>query len=185
MYSKIKNSLFVCLLFLATNIVAQQSIYTVSTARNKQDIKQEFPFDIKLKTMDKKETSTDKVFKTNGKPLVVVFWLTTCFPCRMELDALKAKYPVWKKETPFELVALSYDFPHNEENIYKRVQEEQWPFATYWDFNKEFGSVLPGELNGLPQVFVFDGQGKLVYQKRKYMPGDEDILYAKVKEFSK
>jgi thiol-disulfide isomerase/thioredoxin len=176
----------IVMLCLLTPIVGvAQTTYYTSTAREKSKIKQDFPYDIALKTMDKKITHTDTVFKTNGKPLVVMFWLTTCFPCRMELQAVKEKYPTWKKETDFELIALSYDFPGKEEAIYQRVKEEQWPFPVYWDFNKEFGSVLPGELNGLPQVFVFDKDGKLVYQKRKYTPGDEDTLYAKVKELAK
>lgn len=170
---------------LSLNTGVAQNIYAVSTARDKSVIKKEFPYDITLKAMDKTTTTSDKAFKTNGKPLIVAFWLTTCFPCRMELQAIKEKYPAWKKETDFEFLAISYDFLRNEENIYQRVKEEQWPFTALWDINKEFGSVLPGELNGLPQVFVFDKDGKLVYQKRKYMPGDEDILYAKVKELQK
>ncbi len=181
---KILNIIAIFVLSLPMIGIAQTNYY-VSTAREKSKIKQEFPYDIALKGMDKSTTRTDTVFKTNGKPLVVMFWLTTCFPCRMELQAIKEKYPAWKKETDFELIAMSYDFPRNEEAIYQRVKEEQWPFPVYWDFNKEFGSVLPGELNGLPQVFVFDKDGKLVYQKRKYTPGDEETLYAKVKELVK
>jgi peroxiredoxin len=181
---KIIKNIALFIFALSLNVSVAQTMYSVSTARDKSLMKLDFPYDITFKTMDKTTTTSDKAFRTNGKPLIVMFWLTTCFPCRMELQAIKEKYPTWKKETDFELLAVSYDFPRNEENIYQFVKEQQWPFTTLWDINKEFGTVLPGGLNGLPQVFLFDKDGKLVYQKRKYMPGDEDILYAKVKELN-
>ncbi|MEY4902795.1 MAG: hypothetical protein RLZZ292_610 [Bacteroidota bacterium] len=158
--------------------------YYVSTARQKDKMKQDFPYDIDLKTTEGTLINSSKLFQVKDKPLVVLFWLTTCYPCRMELQAIKDKYDAWQKETKFSMIALSYDFPHNYDNFVKRVKEEGWQFEAYNDVNKEFGEVLPGELNGLPQVFVFDKDGKIAYHKRKYMPGDEDILYAKVKELS-
>ena len=45
--------------------------------------------------------------------------------------------------------------------------------------------VMPAGLNGLPQVFVFDKDGTIVYHKRKYKPGDEDVLFEKVKALAK
>ncbi len=158
--------------------------YYVSTARQKDKMKQDFPYDIDLKTTEGTLVNTSKIFQAKDKPLVVLFWLTTCYPCRMELQAIKEKYDAWQKETKFSMIALSYDFPQNYDNFVKRVKEEGWKFEAYNDVNKEFGEVLPGELNGLPQVFVFDKDGKIAYHKRKYVPGDEDVLYAKVKELA-
>ena len=62
---------------------------------------------------------------------------------------------------------------------------EKWAWETFHDVRKEFGSVLPGELNGLPQVFIFDKNGEIAYQKRKYYPGDEDVLFKKIVEMNK
>jgi cytochrome c biogenesis protein CcmG, thiol:disulfide interchange protein DsbE len=195
---KIHTTNTIILLFLlatcATAVQAQtptptvsptpNTTYYVSTARQKDKMKQDFPYDIDLKTTEGTLINSSKLFQVKDKPLVVLFWLTTCYPCRMELQAIKDKYDAWQKETKFSMIALSYDFPHNYDNFVKRVKEEGWQFEAYNDVNKEFGEVLPGELNGLPQVFVFDKDGKIAYHKRKYMPGDEDILYAKVKELA-
>ena len=41
---------------------------------------------------------------------------------------------------------------------------------------------MPGRLNGLPQVFLLDKNGEIVYHKRKYLPGDEDKLFEAIKE---
>jgi hypothetical protein len=41
---------------------------------------------------------------------------------------------------------------------------------------------MPGELNGLPQVFIFDKNGKLAYRHKGFRPGDEVELFEKIKE---
>ena len=45
--------------------------------------------------------------------------------------------------------------------------------------------VMPGELNGLPQIFILDEKGNTVYHHKRYIPGDEDELFAKIKELNK
>ncbi len=144
-------------------------------------IKSDYPYNIDLKTADGKMVNSSEVFKQNGKPSVVLFWLTTCYPCRMELKAIKEKFPQWQKEADFNLYAISTDFPKNAEQFVKRVKNSGWTFEAYHDINRQFMKVMPGGLNGLPQVFVFDKKGNIVYHKRKYKPGDENVLFRKVK----
>lgn len=148
-------------------------------------IASDYPYNIDLKSMDGKILNSSEVLKQNGKPSVVMFWLTTCYPCGMELKAIQEKFPQWQKEADFNLYAISTDFSKNAEKIGKRVEAGGWDFEVYHDFNRQFMGVMPGGLNGLPQVFVFDKKGDIVYHKRKYSPGDEDTLFAKVKELAK
>lgn len=155
--------------------------YIMETSRSKSEINQNYPFDIDLKTADGEVFNSAEILKSNGKPTVVLFWLTTCVPCRYELKAIDGKYENWKKEADFNLVAISTDFQKNYESFVKRVNESGWKWDTYNDVNREFRQVLPGELNGLPQTFIFDKDGKIVYHKRKYRSGDEDMLFEKVK----
>ncbi|MEM1123340.1 MAG: TlpA disulfide reductase family protein, partial [Bacteroidota bacterium] len=145
----------------------------------------DFPYNIDLKTAEGQVLNSSKVFKQNGKPSVVMFWLTTCYPCGLELNAIKEKFPQWQEEADFNLYAVSTDFPKNAGKFVTRVKSGGWDFEAYHDFNREFMKVMPGSLNGLPQVFVFDKKGDIVYHKRKYKPGDEDVLFAKVKELAK
>lgn len=144
-------------------------------------IKTEFPYNIDLKTADGKVINSSKVFKQNGKPTILMFWLTTCYPCRMELNAIKKKFPQWQEAADFNMYAISTDFSKNYGNFCKRVEESGWKWEAYNDVNRQFRNVMPGGLNGLPQVFVFDKNGDIVYHKRKYRPGDEDTLFEKVK----
>lgn len=172
--------LILILCFTCTLAFSQQM--SMATARPSDQIEKKFPYNIDLKDVNGKVFNTAKLFKKHKEPLVVVFWLTTCFPCRMEIEAYQKKYEQWKKDAKFRMVVISYDFPQNYDNYVKRVADEKWQWETFNDMRKEFGSVLPGELNGLPQVFIFDKNGEISYQKRKYYPGDEDVLFQKIVE---
>ncbi len=154
-----------------------------STSRQKAEVNQVFPYDIDLKDADGKVVNTSSLLK-GDKPTILLFWLTTCFPCKIEMKAIKAKYPQWKEETDFRLVAISTDFMKNEAAFQKMAKEKGWEWEVYHDFNREFRHVMPGALNGLPQTFIVDTNGEVVYHKRKYSTGDEDKLYAKVKELA-
>lgn len=136
-----------------------------------------FPFaGITFTAPDSTTTVTaDKVLKT-GKPTVLAFWLTTCGPCQMELAAYAKQYADWQKEMDFQLFAISTDFRKNFRRIAVRAQEGGWPFPVWWDADRVFMNYLPGGLNGLPQVFLFDQKGKLVWHHRRYAPGQEALL---------
>lgn len=155
-----------------------------STSRPKSQVAAEFPYDIDLKDATGKVVNSSKLLK-GKKPTILLFWLTTCYPCKIEIAAIKKKYADWAKETDFRLVAVSTDFMKNEEAFKKMATQDGWDWEVYHDFNREFRHVMPGGLNGLPQTFVLDQNGEIVYHKRKYSTGDEDILYAKVKELAK
>lgn len=157
------------------------SNYIVSTSRKRDEIEQNFPYDIALRRADGSETNSAEILKKNGKPTILLFWLTTCYPCKIEMKAIKEKFPKWRSETDFNLVAISTDFEKNYGKFQEMVKANKWGWKTYHDFNREFRYVMPGELNGLPQTFIIDKDGEIVYHKRKYSSGDEDKLYAKVK----
>ena len=150
--------------------------------RQPNEVNKVFPFDIALKDTTGTIYNSADVLKTKDKPIVLVFWLTTCGPCLVEMSAYKAKYEDWKKEADFRIIAISTDFPQNAENYVKRTKQAEWPFESYHDYQRNFGMVMPGELNGLPQVFIVDNKGTILYHHRRYMPGDENELFAEIKK---
>lgn len=158
--------------------------YAANRARSKAEIQNAYPYDIDLKDASSKTVKSDQILAKNDKPTVLLFWLTTCFPCSMEMKAIKEKYASWQNEADFNLYAISTDFESNFPKFITKVEENKWPWETYNDVNREFRQILPGGLNGLPQTFVIDKDGEIAYHKRKYKPGDEDILFAKVKELA-
>jgi cytochrome c biogenesis protein CcmG, thiol:disulfide interchange protein DsbE len=175
----------VVLLFLFFSLgksYTQAVIEMPREARQDNDIVKTFPYNIELYDIKNDVYNSAELFKKKKKPLVLMFWLTTCGPCRMELTAIKGKYSTWKKDKDFDMVAISTDFAENHQNFIDRVTKEAWPFPAYRDVRREFSSVLPGGLNGLPQLFIFDTNGNIVYHKKRYIPGDEDAIFEKVKE---
>ncbi len=160
---------------------AKQERIIVESPRPKKEIDSRFPFDISLKMADENRFSSTNVLAPDGKPVVLLFWLTTCYPCRLEMTAIAKEYERWQQEADFKLVAISTDFPQNYSKFADRVQKSNWPWETYLDIRREFRYVLPGGLNGLPQTFVFNPKGEIVYHKRKYSPGDEHALFEQIK----
>jgi len=140
-----------------------------------------YPFGITLTTPDSIEINSNAVFAAK-KPTVVAFWLTTCAPCMMEFAAYAQNFKTWKEQVDFQLVAISIDFPQRFRQFQQFAREKGWPFPVYWDGPRAFKDILPGGLNGLPQVFLFDKNGKLVWQHRKYQPGDEIALFEELKK---
>jgi len=180
-----KNLYLVFFLFLTTQtLLAQAHVYT-STSRSATEIEQNFPFDIELKKADGTVVNSAETLTKSDKPTVLLFWLTTCKPCFMEMAAIQEKYDAWQAETPFNLYAISTDFSRNFEAFAKRVKDSNWPFEAYNDVNREFKEVMPDGLNGLPQVFVLNAAGEIVYHKRRYRPGDEDTLFAEIQRIAK
>ena len=180
------------ILCLSTVLVAQtspektlqtrQPNYIRDTSRPVSEIAADYPFDIPLRTADDQVVLSSEVLPQNGKPTILLFWLTTCFPCRMELQALEKEVPHWREEVDFNLVAISTDFAKNFPAFVQRVEDRKWSWPAYNDKDREFRKVMPGGLNGLPQTFVLNAKGEIVYHKRKYRPGDEKALFAAVRE---
>lgn len=155
-------------------------VATVCNALKAQEMPQPtlaFPFDgITLTDMDSSKTLPSEKILKKGKPTVLAFWLTTCGPCQMELAAYSKRYAAWQQELDFQLLAISIDYPERFRQIAVKARTAQWPFPVWWDSGRMFRDVLPGGLNGLPQVFLFDAKGKLVWQHRRYAPGQEALL---------
>ena len=142
---------------------------------------QPFPFQITLTQPDSTEVPSHQVLQT-GKPTVLAFWLTTCMPCMSEFASYTKHYADWKAQADFNLIGISLDFPGRFGKIAPLAAEKKWPFPLYWDRVRAFKGLLPGGLNGMPQVFLFDKNGKLVWQHKGYVPGVEEELFAKIKE---
>ena len=179
-----KTTLFAAVLFLITGSLHAQTYYYSNGAANVDTV---FPFNIPLLNIDStKEMNSKEVLalpkKGKKKPTVIAFWLTTCMPCHRELSTYAANYAEWQNQANFRLMAISIDFPHRFRQIAPIVQEKQLPFEVYWDRDRLFRYVMPGELNGLPQVFIFDKNGKLAYHHKGFRPGDEKELFAKIQE---
>jgi hypothetical protein len=98
-----------------------------------------------------------------------------------EFSAYSQNYAQWKQQADFNIVGISIDFPEHFKRIGPLAAEKKWPFPVYWDSARAFKTLLPGGLNGLPQVFLFDKNGTLVWQHKGFYQGMEKELFAQIK----
>ncbi|MEZ4921174.1 MAG: TlpA disulfide reductase family protein [Saprospiraceae bacterium] len=169
------------LLFLSVLIFSTQNLEAQINLAEAPNL---YSLDIQLfNPADSSATSSKKAFKKGKGPVVIAFWLTTCQPCLRELSAYSKLYDNWQKEADFQLAAISIDYPQRFYRVGEIVQEKAFPFPSYWDGARQFKEVLPGRLNGLPQLFIFDKNGKLVYHHKGFQTGDEVKLFEEIKKW--
>lgn len=128
---------------------------------------------VNLKSLDGKTVSTDSFIK-DGKVTVISFWATWCSPCKRELDAIADLYPDWQEEYDVELVAITIDNARQLTKVPGIVSSKNWDYNVLSDSKQQLQRALSFET--IPQTFVLDKEGKIVYSHNGYNPGDEDHL---------
>lgn len=113
-------------------------------------------------------------------PYVVSFWFVTCKFCIEEMDAISEVFDQWQKEKPFRFIAVCTDNTRSLAKAKAMVRGRGWDgFEFYFDVNQELSRAM--NVTSCPYVFLYDKDGKLVYSHRGYTPGDEEVLFEKIK----
>lgn len=117
----------------------------------------------------------------DGKtPFVLSFWMTTCKPCMIELEALTDEIADWSESWPLRIYAVSVDDSRSLQRAVAMAQGRGWDGITsLFDVNGDLRRAL--NVSAVPQVFVYDSKGELVYTHIGYRPGDEAELLQQVK----
>ncbi len=136
----------------------------------------------RVQEMNGKWTQTDKLV-TPGKPLIISFWATWCKPCVKELTAISDNLPDWQKETGVELLAVSIDDSRSSSKVAPFVAGRGWDFKVVLDVNGDFKRAL--NVINVPHTFLYNAEGKLVWQHTSYAEGDEAELLKKLRELTK
>jgi peroxiredoxin len=108
---------------------------------------------------------------SNEKITVLSFWATWCSPCKKELDAIMDYYPEWEEDLGVEIVAISIDDTRGLTKVKPMVEQKGWEYIIYSDINQELRQSL--NFQAIPQTFVIDKKGDIVYSHSGYVPGDE------------
>ncbi len=135
-----------------------------------------------LKSLDGK-TINANTFSNDGKPIIIDFWATWCKPCKKELDAISEVYEEWQKETGVKLIAISTDDSRSSGRVGADVKTHGWNYDVYLDSNQDFKRAL--NVGDIPQVFIVDGKGNIVWSHNGYVDGSEAHLYELLKKVAK
>jgi len=154
-------SIVFCLFAFATVISAQKSIPSVD-----------------IKTLDGKTVNIQK-YTQSGKITVLSFWATWCKPCQQELDAIAELYPDWQEKYGVQLVAVTIDTQRALSKVGPMVESKGWEYIILSDPN----GAMPAALNfqSIPQTFLLDAKGNVIYEHTGYLPGNEYDLEEKIK----
>ena len=114
-------------------------------------------------------------------PFVVSIWMTTCKPCLKELDTLAEELPDWDAAFPLRIYAVSMDDSRSVKRAVAMAQGRDWDGITaLFDVNADLRRAL--NVSSVPQVFVYDKDGKLFWTHIGYRPGDEQELLSQVRK---
>ena len=114
-------------------------------------------------------------------PFVVSIWMTTCKPCLKELDIIAEELPDWDASFPLRIYAVSMDDSRSIKRAVAMAKGRDWDGITaLFDVNADLRRAL--NVSSVPQVFVYDKDGKLFYTHIGYRPGDEQELLNQVRK---
>jgi cytochrome c biogenesis protein CcmG/thiol:disulfide interchange protein DsbE len=125
---------------------------------------------VELKNLEGKKVNIDE-YSNNGKLTIVSFWATWCTPCKRELDAYGEYAEEWASEYNAEIVAITIDNARQLAKVKPMVAQKGWSFDILSDVNQDLMKQLNFQL--IPQTYVLDQDGNIVYDHSGYAPGDE------------
>jgi thiol-disulfide isomerase/thioredoxin len=137
--------------------------------------------DVTLKTLDGKSVNIQE-FSNNEKITILSFWATWCSPCKRELDAISEIYDEWVENYNVELIAITIDNARALAKVKPMVAQKAWDFLILSDVKQELQQAL--NFQAIPQTFLVDQNGNIVWTHTGYQPGDEYELEDKIKSLA-
>jgi len=133
---------------------------------------------VDIKTLDGK-TVNIKDYIAKDKLTIMSFWATWCSPCKRELDAIMEIYPEWQEKYDVELLAITIDDSRSLAKVPAMVETKGWEYTVLADVKRELQKSL--NFQTVPQTFLVDQKGNIVYSHSGYSPGDEYALEDELK----
>jgi cytochrome c biogenesis protein CcmG/thiol:disulfide interchange protein DsbE len=134
---------------------------------------------VNVKTVDGKSVNTLDFLKDN-KITIVSFWATWCTPCKRELDVINEIYSDWVENYNIQLLAITIDDARGLTKVPAMIQSKGWEFTVLADSKQELMQML--NFQTIPQTFLLDKEGNIVYTHSGYNPGDELKLEEEIKK---
>lgn len=137
---------------------------------------------VEIKTLAGKTVNIQD-YTNKGKITVLAFWATWCSPCKRELDTICEIYPGWQEDYDVQLLAITIDDARSMAKVPALIETKGWGEYTVLSDTK--GAMLKAlNFQTVPQTFLVDQKGEIVYSHSGYSPGDELELEDKIIELA-
>lgn len=134
-----------------------------------------------LKTLEQETVDLADILKENDLT-VISFWATWCKPCQAELDAVADLYPEWQEDLGVQIVAITIDTQRQLGKVPGLLSTKGWEYTVLSDANNVMRNQLG--FQAIPQTYVVNSEGTVLYSHSGYSPGDEYDLEDKLKELA-
>lgn len=132
---------------------------------------------IDVKTLQGKTINIQDL-ENDGNPMVISFWATWCKPCKKELNTIAEVYDDWQDETGVKLIAISIDDTRSMSKVAPYVNSSDWDYEVYLDSNSDLKRAMG--VSTVPHTFLINKEGKIVWNHKGYIDGDEEELYEQI-----
>jgi cytochrome c biogenesis protein CcmG, thiol:disulfide interchange protein DsbE len=116
----------------------------------------------------------------DGKPIIISFWATWCKPCIKELTTISDVYADWQEETGVKLYAVSIDDARSTAQVQPLANGKNWDYTVLLDPNGDFKRAM--NVGPIPQTFLVNGKGEIVWQHTSFSEGGELDLISLVRK---
>lgn len=133
--------------------------------------------DFTAKTLKGKNYTLSK--NIGSGPVVINFWATWCVPCALEMESLKTLYEKYN-EKGVTFLSVSIDDMNSVSQVPGVTRSRKYPFTVLLDPGKMVSKKY--HVTDVPQVFIVDNKGYIVYEHYGYSNGDETVLESTIKK---
>ena len=137
--------------------------------------------DIKLTDIEGVPVNSSALYGKSPVTLVH-FWATYCIPCKKLMGAIAGRRDTWKTKYGVDIVAVSIDDERKRANVKTMIKEKGWKYRFFIDSDQQLKRAL-GFL-AIPQTFLVDSKGNILYSHSGYQDGDERIIEAQLKKIA-
>lgn len=97
-----------------------------------------------------------------GKPIVVNFWATWCYPCKSELPAFNNAYAKYKDDVVFLMVNLTDNEQETVTSVKKFIAESGYDFPVYYDIAFDASDAADAyDVRSIPETLFINADGSL------------------------